>query len=247
MGLYKILDEPGMHWVFLADDSFGFPTASAQNISDVLRCVTNEFQQIFGNSVLQSHPILTVLRWFDDPCTYRENNLIFLSCHSQYYLAYIYKFSHELCHFMVPGRVCQRFRWLEETLCNLMSLFMLQRIQSQRSSHPLDALVSLYPYIDSYLSASFTPRYNLRGQSLSSFVARHLDLLEEYEYNRELNRTVAVELLPLFEEFESLWHLVPCLDQLSSEMSLPDALRFLCTVSGIEESGSEQLINRLTQ
>ncbi|MTS66219.1 hypothetical protein GMD89_18550 [Pseudoflavonifractor sp. BIOML-A5] len=140
MKRYNFSLDPNMRWSLFADGSTGFSIEDGEAISKVLQFVGLEFESILGKALVDSHATLAVAHTNDSPVTWRAYNLIFLSSSDNTYLQHIYQFSHELCHFMVSLDVCDSFRWFEETICQIMSWFILERIYEKRDISPCKPL-----------------------------------------------------------------------------------------------------------
>lgn len=244
---YAIAAEGHSYWFLLSEPGSGFASCP-DRIAQVLTLIRREFISIFGLDVVASHPFLTVrYRANEEPETFRPQNLIYLSSSDAYYLQHIYQFSHELCHFMVPAEVCPPFRWFEETLCQAMSWYILQRIYDMGSNDPLPWLNDLCLKCPDYISNSKSDRMPLAPSPLSVFVAQHLPYLQTECYDRKMNSAIAYEIYPLLEEYPSLWRIVPYLAQLQPNMSLSSAILFLLQEAGAEKPGGHQLLHRLCQ
>lgn len=146
---------------------------------------------------------------------------------------------------MVPEKVCQKYRWFEETLCQLMSWYAMNRIYESRTDHPLPQLDKFYSQMPDYINDDQRTRAPLAGVPLPTFIQTNLQHLQANCYNRAMNRTIAYELYPLFLKNPGLWKIIPSLHTLTNDMSLSDALNRLCRTLNSKESGSDQLIKWL--
>ncbi len=108
---YPISKNCETRWSLFTDKCTNFSCNNGYNISCVLSQVQQVFLNTFGAAVVNAHPVLAVLPTNDNPVTFREYSIIFLSANGAFYNQYIYQFSHELCHFMVSNNVCMPFRW----------------------------------------------------------------------------------------------------------------------------------------
>lgn len=235
------------YWFLLSDSSSGFHSCQ-ENIAQVLALVRREFISIFGTETVAAHPSLMVCyRGDEDPETFRQQNLIYLSSCDPTYLQHIYQFSHELCHFMVPTEVCDPYRWFEETLCQAMSWYILQRIYDMGRTNPLPWLNEFCIINPAYITNSQRKRKPLEPAPLSAFVSRNFPYLQVQCYDREMNRAIAYEIYPLLEQYPSLWLIVPHLAKLRADMDLSSAILFLLQEAGVEEPGGHQLLQRLCQ
>lgn len=235
------------YWFLLSDPSSGFHSCP-ENIAHVLTLVRREFIGIFGAKVVDSHPTLIVLHHLDVPITFRAQNLIYLSSCDTFYLQHIYQFSHELCHFMVPSEVCAPYRWFEETLCEMMSWFILWRISRHPASAHIYEMGPLYGEpIQTYLFHCFEERYKTGNEPISAYVSANLPYLRAECYDRKMNAAVAYAMFPMFCKYPELWGIVPHLGELSADVSWDRALDFLCLAASVEEPRRDQLRQLLCQ
>lgn len=180
------------------------------------------------------------------PETVRESHAVFLTVNAKdengrpgrYWCQFIYQFSHELCHYMIANQVVQPMRWFEETICELASQFFLLKSVERWTIQPP------YPGWREYSQNILA--YELDHQmidcpfSVSDLFDPSSDILkslEKNEYQRELNHTFAINLLPHFIDSPSLWQIVPYLSELSAANTFRQNLHLLQKLSGqpIEE------------
>ena len=122
---------------------------------------------------------------------------------------FAYQFSHELCHVFSnydqrpvgaqPG--AREHQWLEESLCDAVSLYTLNRLAEAWKTAPPHAGWEAYAsafreYADRLLSAEH--RRLPRG-SLAGWYSTHRAALEADPYLRKKNEQLATSLLDLFE------------------------------------------------
>ena len=138
-----------------------------------------------------------------------------LSARDTYWCQYVYQFSHELCHVLVNFDRMRgerhrrgRHKWFEETLCELASLFVLHRITERFQRHPpadiLDAR-GYAPHFRAYADQIAKRVPAVSSDELPTWLRENLPALEEHHADRELNRPVAVAMLPMFLDDETLW------------------------------------------
>ncbi len=250
MNVYPITREPGIFWNLFSDEFVGFAGSDgiSSGIAVVLSEVRRMFIDIFGADTVNSHPVLGVLYSSGVPQTQRENALIFLASSGLYYLNHIYQFAHELCHFMVPGNVCPPYRWLEETLCQMMSWYVLQKLSETPAGAGVPQLASLYDRMLPYVEQSQRAHCEIgSGCSLSEYISANLSHLRRDPYDRDMNSAIALGIYPLFLDRPELWKIVPFLDKLRGDMRLPDAVNFACCAAGVPDIVRNELANRLCQ
>lgn len=152
------------------------------------------------------------------------SNQIYLSANNRFWCQYAYQFSHEYCHFLIFKPVCKNIRWLEETICEMASLFILPRISKTWNINP--------PY-ESW--RSYAPQFSLYCQRASLENTTHnllnndslLNYLAEDCYDRKINRYIANELLPLFDSNPKLWNIVFELPKVPRGLPFYDSLLYL--------------------
>ena len=156
---------------------------------------------------------IRVCRWRQDhplvACDRRPYQ-IFLNTGNTYWSQYVFQFSHELCHVLTRFERYRehRHKWFEESLCELASLFVLQRLADDWKHQPPSAV---------YRAAEFAPHHRTYalsreqqhsasvGGDLPTWFAANIGELEANRYDRVRTGVVATALLPLFLEDPSLW------------------------------------------
>ena len=248
-----IVDEGTTRWELYTGGSKGFMESCGEDLAYLLRFIKSEFETIFGEDVVNSHPRLTVAHDAEEgPVTYRSLHSILLSSDDSYWLQHIYQFSHELCHFMISSDVCDNYRWFEESLCELMSWYILEQFntkeplfQLMQSYYPNYSAGELHQSLADYINRSIQKRKDLEGLSLSEFFRSNWDYLSEECYDRPVNAEIAYELYPLFLEYPVLWHIVPYMNQMNASESLEENLVHLSSLAQIPEADFDGLVEIL--
>jgi hypothetical protein len=123
---------------------------------------------------------------------------------------FAYQFSHELCHIFTNyehreighGAVARDHQWFEETLCEAVSLFALDRMASSWEHAPP------YPHWKDYAPAfreygkrllSENHRNLSPNKSIAEWYGENQAALASNPYLREKNELLATSLLPLLE------------------------------------------------
>ena len=135
---------------------------------------------------------------------------IFLTARDTYWSQYVYQFSHELCHVLTnfDRHKEHRHKWVEETLCELSSLFVLHRLAKVWSESPpvgISKASDFAPNHRKYAKDIETKYTTSPGRDLSDWLAKNIQTLEKCPLRRELNGVVAVALLDRFRDEPSLW------------------------------------------
>jgi hypothetical protein len=155
---------------------------------------------------------LRVARWSRVPRVFYDHRpyQIRLSARDTYWCKYVYQFSHELCHVMTnfDCHRRRRHRWFDESLCELASLFVLQRLATVWIEEPPAAVGGATAYarhFASYAAETAEQYAHLRREDLPRWLRDNAASLDRSRYLRRLNGTVAVALLKPFLEEPSLW------------------------------------------
>ena len=180
---------------------------SLRTVRAVLESAFDVLLDAFGK--LPDAPVC-VARWNQDPRVFYDYRpyQIRISARDTYWCQYVYQFSHELCHVMTnfDRHKEHKHKWLEESLCELASLFVLHRLATTWKDHPpaeIAGAVEFAPHFRAY--ADDVGNVQTDRHDLPHWLTKHIDTLEANPFNRELNRTLAVTLLDRFLEDPSLW------------------------------------------
>ena len=180
---------------------------SLRTVRAVLESTFDVLLDAFGK--LPDAPVC-VARWNQDPRVFYDYRPyeIRINAHDTYWCQYVYQFSHELCHVMTnfDRHKEHKHKWLEESLCELASLFVLHRLATTWKDHPpaeIAGAVEFAPHFRAY--ADDVGNVQTDRHDLPHWLTKHIDTLEANPFNRELNRTLAVTLLDRFLEDPSLW------------------------------------------
>lgn len=186
---------------------------------DVCNLLDNVISNFYANLDTSIFPKITLLVASskcrnprnDTPQYIRKKNFawIFLNTQDLFWSQYSYQFAHELCHYVIdtdfPPAI-DRFGWFEESICELASLSVMDRMATTWATAPPYASWSNYSeqlrlYVDTILQA----KENTIPVSFDSWLSNNLEALYKDRYNRQLNRTVAIRLFSLFKIYPQLW------------------------------------------
>ena len=136
-----------------------------------------------------------------------------LNTSSTFWAQYAYQFAHEFCHIVCRYRKGENpNRWFEESLCELASIYALRQMARDWKTNPpyrnwRGFAVKLNDYADDVIKKGSRPA----SESLATWYAQNKASLRASAENRELNRVVAVQMLPLIEanpeHWNAVWHL----------------------------------------
>lgn len=194
---------------------------SVQHFAYVLDCISMLFQQQIPQ-IGQKKLYIVNYPHPDHPICYRKQQLIFLNTAPSAWSQIAFQFAHELCHYAIPNDIDSNLRWLEESICEVASLYFLRQIGHYWMDIGEDLKTSDgAPYAIAFL------RYAKNRQSnIAPFDLCDASIIRELEhdcYNRNRNNYVASRLLPIFIQHPEVWTAVPRLCRIH-EPSLRQAL-----------------------
>lgn len=150
------------------------------------------------------------------PMTIRKRSTIYVNCVLFYAPQFIYQFTHELCHWMIPKDVATNLRWFEETLAVASSWFFPVK------TNCIDMNI-LLPYIENTKVTSAS----LDISELFKYGSSTIKDLENNSNNftdYEKYKYVALKLLPKIEENPVFWRAIPKLCDVPSGLSFEKSL-----------------------
>ena len=121
---------------------------------------------------------------------------------------FAYQFSHELCHIFTnyeqrkTATQNRDHQWFEESLCEMVSLFTLDRLASRWEQSPPYARWQDYaPAFREYAARLLTEQHRQwpSNQMISDWYGQNRTQLEDNPYLRDKNALVAGQLLALFD------------------------------------------------
>lgn len=212
------------------EDSWGKCNSS---VSSILLPTKELFEHYFGKEVVNRQSII-VLHENDEknqpnPICFPWLSVIMLTADGDVWNQLIYQFAHEMCHLMINTTVEQQFRWFEETICQVSSLFFLEETYHQW-------LGKKYTYAPNFLNYQ-KREIDKKNQTIysnftiSDLVREKLPHLQKECEDRDINGYVANGLLPIFEEFPELWRYLPDWNKVKGTNSLSEFLDMWATVS----------------
>jgi len=193
--------------------------ASLQDIERLLNSVITDFYSNLDNNKINILPVFVInsttrMQPINNPqLIKRDNNtLIYLATGDMYWSQYSYQFSHELCHYIIdidfPPKI-DRFGWLEESICELASLFTLYKMSITWQTNPPYSNWRSYSgllkkYVDDIITS---PEYRI-AIPFSVWLNNNLSTLFVDRYMRKENCIIAIHLLPLFTKNPELWKII---------------------------------------
>jgi hypothetical protein len=151
-----------------------------------------------------------------------------LSAHDTHWAQYGFQFAHEFCHALAnfgsnPQQSVRYPRhanlWLEESLCETASLFVLRAMsRSWRNAPPYPAWQSYAPWLKDYAEQRLAlPEHLLpAGTPFLVWFHKNQAALRQNSDMRDRNTMIAIQLLPTFEAEPRGWEAVTFLNRGSS-------------------------------
>lgn len=193
-----------------------------QVVSTTIEYVIVAYEKIFGHIPTEN---LTVKFHNDDPVCLWDKTEILLCVEINRLDLIVYQFSHEFCHYLIKDRVADNLRWFEETICQTASYFFLNEVANEWLMNNSDNEWTYWHYrFKLCINANSINVFEFPLYSLTDPNSEYIIRLQQNEYIRELNRYVALQLLPFFKENPKLWLTVPYLSNLHNNQPFKDSL-----------------------
>ncbi|WP_066332716.1 tripartite tricarboxylate transporter substrate-binding protein [Azohydromonas lata] len=214
----------------------GWGNANTRDIRDVLVAVARELQQrIPGRPlapIVVSHTARSPISLYERGP--RGEYQVQLTARDDRWAGYVYEFAHEFCHVMANYERHPHFQaagahqWFEEALCEVASLYTLQRFAAEWQIAPPSPRLQGYAQELQASADRFLAEKHRRlaaGQTLAAWFAANEPVLRKGPYDRDRNEVVATQLLSLFEENPQLWEALGYLNLDAPGGSFSDYLR----------------------
>ena len=154
---------------------------------------------------------------------------ILLNTRDRRWCQYVFQFAHELGHILCNyQKEKSSLRWLEESICEVASLFVLQKMEGvwkETSVHELDPLY--VAEFTKYFQARINMVEEISNEEFKFWWKQRLPSLETNAIHRRTNLIIAKKLLPLFQQSpEVAWKACRMLNQNqpSSHSSFKDTI-----------------------
>lgn len=189
----------------------GWGTSRPEDVAAVVRNCADHMLPLFGPNPPGE---IWVAFDADGPNTNKvpdhDGHIIRLSSQDLRWAQLAYQFAHEYCHILmrhwrVP--LVHRFRWFEESICEVSSLFFLRNMSKSWCANPPCANWSSYAdNLGAYVDEQMKKVGPIPSQcELRDWLIPNLPRMMDDPNIRDLNNVVAARLLPLFEQSPSLW------------------------------------------
>jgi hypothetical protein len=182
-----------------------------QNVDAVVASATRCFPVFVHESVA-----ITLLNMNQPPMTVQDTSLppgqaiVWLNTEGPVWAQVAFQFAHEFCHVIAEPKTMpwDRFRWLEEAICETASLFALRCMAKHWTIEPPYPNWGEYAEkLEAYASARMSQADHCLPPEVrfDAWLAERLPLLENDASRREDNTIIAKELLPIFERDSARW------------------------------------------
>lgn len=155
-------------------------------------------------------------------------HVILLKTRDNFWCQWVYQFAHEYCHHLIDGSLSGEWSdmlWLEETICELSSLYNLNGMIRFCT---MNGLQWYAPLVDEYLNNLLINTRNTYSLSADGgWYKQYEEILKRNQYQRDLYNTIAVMMYPLFIENPHLWKIILKIGDIRSWASLDDLLSHL--------------------
>jgi hypothetical protein len=155
-----------------------------------------------------------------------------LTARDEHLYQYAYQFSHELCHILSnfdqkerrDGKLPIDNQWFEESLCEAVAIFTLQRLATTWDAHPpsrkwIGYGTKFSAYADQLRAQ---PHRQLPpDQTFDEWHKSNFTTLRNDPYIREKNELVAEQLLPIFGENTTNWQSITYLNPFRESAAQP--------------------------
>lgn len=155
-----------------------------------------------------------------------------LTARDEHLYQYAYQFAHELCHILtnfdqkapVGGKLPIDNQWFEESLCEAVSIFTLERLATTWDVHPPSREWVGYGAKFSAYAEQLRAQPHRRlpqDQSFEAWYKANSSTLRNDPYIREKNELAAEQLLPIFEQNATNWESIVYLNPYRESAAQP--------------------------
>lgn len=177
-----------------------------------LRTLFEPTIEVFPKADDFTDPPLFISRNHQGPITLFERTprgevAIRLDSEDHYYCQFIYQFAHELAHVRANFQATEHEnKWLEETLCETASLYILRKLAIHWEDHaPNPGLKKYRQNLAIYAAQVMKTRVPLTLETSPAFYQKHRETLRKSATERSLNGAFANLILPLLEKEPAHW------------------------------------------
>ena len=175
--------------------------------SEVQQVLVLACQQILPHTGREAWPALLISNTADGPMTLYQRGkegqyVILLNTRDRRWCQYVFQFAHELghiiCGFKKNG---SPHRWFEESISEVASLFVLQKMSTAWEKYPPRSdQASYFEEFPKYLKSRINQVPEMNPSSFNKWWQKNRFVLKMDSTLRLKNLTIAKQLLPLFEK-----------------------------------------------
>lgn len=187
----------------------------------ITNMVTSLMKDTFKINDLASFNVLYDIQ-HGDPETIKSERLIYVTAVDIYWAQIIFQYSHELCHLLIEEPIPEQFKWFEESLCDLASIYFLHESEENWPSFFPDQ-PDYQEKIRKYIF-NLSPGEKFPLKELFDNQSEHSTYMKMHRYDRDKNRYIAHSLFTIFKGSPQLWKSVPLLCSASNAKSFKDFL-----------------------
>lgn len=166
----------------------------------IVKSVINIFEMNF-DIMINSDVIIVNRRGVDSsPESLREQGIINLYIDGNHPCQFIYQLAHEMCHYyyFYIFNIPKKYKWFEETICELVSELTLNILSKSWSGPKLFAYVSNAQASKNYLQNIIrTNEIRIKRQHMDYFAIE--DYLENNCYDRDINAFFALKVFNMIK------------------------------------------------
>lgn len=186
--------------------------ASVEDLITIFENVIEEFYPFLDETVLPNKTVIiksSSTIGIKHPMLHQKDNedTMYLAQADTVWSDFVFEFSHELCHHITNNdyNPDDRFGWLEESFCELSSLFVLKRMQRRwKGNPPYEQWRGYADNFAGHASRLITESSQKLDEPFLIWLDKYLDLLY-HDRKSPLRMIVAIQLLPVFEANPELW------------------------------------------
>ena len=164
-------------------------------------------QQIIPHTGRKVWPALQIRNTAEGPMTLYQRGeegqyIILLNTRDRRWCQYVFQFAHELGHIICGFKKKGSYhRWIEESICEVASLFILQKMSTAWKEYPpLPDQVSYFDEFPQYLNSRINQVPKMDPFAFKQWWQKNRNALEMDSTLRLKNLTIARHILPLFEK-----------------------------------------------
>ncbi|MDR0792760.1 MAG: hypothetical protein LBE82_05590 [Chitinophagaceae bacterium] len=232
----------------------GWEQGRIQDVIKLLDSVITDFYANFDLEQIIEKPIYVInsknkIPPSNCPTFVKQNecNRIYLNTVNRLWCQYSYQFSHELCHHIIDSDFLttnDRFGWFEESLCELASIFCIDKMaQTWLTNPPYSNWKEYSNSLAGYVRDIIEKSENKIVQPFKIWLAKRMDELYNDRYKRAENRIVALQLFPLFKNEPEFWSSI----QYLKRIKVTDKMSFDNFMDAWTESVPEKMREMLNE